>query len=122
MFFIPPVSIRAADIGGALRLGGTGLVEGCSFFFNEAITRGPAIAMIGPTTIANSSFDGNDLNCMAGSYRHYTEEVKGKHLKICQRKRLNLLLVHYLHLFDFSFTIKLRSGGVHIKLIGVSHF
>ena len=68
-YFAPP------GIGGALRLGGTADVFNCSFGSNSATNRGPAIAVGTTPVISNSSFDGNELFCEAGSYLD-VEKVK----------------------------------------------
>ena len=67
--FAPP------GVGGALRLGGTAVVRDCSFLFNSATNRGPAIVVVVSPDITGSSFDRNELYCEAGSYQD-TEEVK----------------------------------------------
>lgn len=65
------------DIGGAIRLGGTGVVRDCFFASNSASTRGLAIGVVGSANISGSSFDGNEVYCAAGLYRKETEEVNG---------------------------------------------
>lgn len=58
-------------------LGGTTNVTGCSFLSNVASTAGLSVAMVGSAAnITGSSFDGNQLSCVNGSYRSDTEEVK----------------------------------------------
>lgn len=51
-----------------MRLGGTAVVYDCSFLFNSATDRGPAIAVVTSPNITGSSFDGNELYCEADSY------------------------------------------------------
>lgn len=77
-YFAPP------GIGGALRLGGTADVFNCSFVFNTATNRGPAIAVVTTPGISNSSFDGNELYCEAGSY---LDAVKVNHCGRCTHTR-----------------------------------
>ncbi|CAN0437324.1 unnamed protein product [Ectocarpus sp. 12 AP-2014] len=64
---------NSADVGGALRLGGTTIVRDCSFLSNSA-SRGLAVAVIASASISGSSFERNELVCEAGSYRVDTEE------------------------------------------------
>lgn len=61
-----------------MRLGGVGIISGCSFLSNFVSTRGHAIAaVVESVNISRSSFDGNSVYCASGSYRGYAEEVKG---------------------------------------------
>ncbi|CAM9385517.1 unnamed protein product [Laminaria digitata] len=66
---------NSADVGGAMRLGGSAVIRECSFQSNLASTRGLAVAVVGwSAKISGSSFDGNDLSCAVGSYRNDTEK------------------------------------------------
>ncbi|CAN0093617.1 unnamed protein product [Ectocarpus sp. 4 AP-2014] len=69
---------NSADIGGALRLGGTADVQGCNFVSNDASSRGLAVAVVGSASIAGSSFNGNELICASGSYREDVTEDQGE--------------------------------------------
>ncbi|CAN0089674.1 unnamed protein product [Ectocarpus fasciculatus] len=65
---------NSADIGGALRLGGSADIVNCSFLSNFAYTRGLAVAVVESANINGSSFVGNQLSCANGSYRSDTEK------------------------------------------------
>eukprot|EP00752_Nemacystus_decipiens_P013346 g11816.t1 len=65
---------NSADVGGAMRLGGSAGIWECSFSSNVASTRGLAITVVGSANITRSSFDSNELSCAAGSYRNDEEE------------------------------------------------
>lgn len=65
-----------ADVGGAMRLGGSAVVNNCSFLSNSALTRGLAVAVVGSAGISDSVFDGNELYCALGSFREDTSQVK----------------------------------------------
>lgn len=59
-----------------MRLGGSAVIQECSFLSNVAGTRGLAVAVVGWSAIINGSlFDGNQLSCGVGSYRNDTEMV-----------------------------------------------
>ncbi|CAN0490318.1 unnamed protein product, partial [Ectocarpus sp. 12 AP-2014] len=66
---------NSADIGGAMRLGGTVDVIDCSFLSNFAYTRGWAVAAVGSANISGSSFEGNQVSCAIRSYRSDTEKA-----------------------------------------------
>eukprot|EP00903_Cladosiphon_okamuranus_P014374 g13345.t1 len=69
---------NSADVGGALRLGGSALIRDCSFLSNLASTRGLAIAVVGwSVDMSGSTFDGNDFSCPVGSFRNETEKPAG---------------------------------------------
>ena len=65
------------DIGGAMRLGGSGAVSDCSFLSNSASTRGLAVAMVRSMNFSGCSFDRNELFCAAGLYGEEAQEVNG---------------------------------------------
>ncbi|CAM9358530.1 unnamed protein product [Ectocarpus sp. 13 AM-2016] len=68
---------NSADVGGAMRLGGTTIVRECSFLSNSASVRGFAVAAVnGSANISSSSFEGNELYCESGSYRKDTEKAR----------------------------------------------
>ena len=57
-----------------MRLGGTTIVDECSFLSNSATSSGFAVVAVRQSVvILNSSFDSNELYCEADSYRHDTE-------------------------------------------------
>lgn len=57
-----------------MRLGGSAVIQDCSFLSNVAGTRGLAVAVVGwSATISGSVFDGNQLSCAVGSYRNDTD-------------------------------------------------
>ncbi|CAM9718324.1 unnamed protein product [Scytosiphon promiscuus] len=70
---------NAADIGGAMILGGiTTVVHDFFFLFNSVSSRGLAVAVVGSADISGSTFDGNALYCASGlMYREDTEEARG---------------------------------------------
>ena len=72
----PSTELLCPDVGGALSLGGLDLLEHCSFVSNSASSRGLAVAVVATANTTLLSFDGNELNCEAGSYRGETEEVR----------------------------------------------
>lgn len=60
-----------------MRLGGTAVIDNCSFLSNSATTRGLAVAVVGSAEFSDSSFDGNELVCVAGLYFEESEKVSG---------------------------------------------
>ena len=65
-----------ADVGGAMRLGGSAVVNNCSFLSNSALTRGLAVAVVGSADISDSVFDGNEFTCAVGSFQEDASQVK----------------------------------------------
>eukprot|EP00752_Nemacystus_decipiens_P012380 g10972.t1 len=76
---------NSADVGGAMRLGGSAVVINCTFVSNSATSRGLAVNVVGLADITNSSFNRNELYCEAGSYRGDIEEegVTGRFETVC---------------------------------------
>ncbi|CAN0186921.1 unnamed protein product, partial [Scytosiphon promiscuus] len=75
---------NSAPIGGAMRLGGTTDVLGCSFLSNSASVRGSAIAVVASTNISGCSFDKNEIDCAADTYRHdYEEDENARFDTVC---------------------------------------
>lgn len=65
-----------ADVGGALRLGGTTAIQNCSFISNMASSRVLASATVGSVNISGSVFDGNVFYCEAGKFLEFLDEVR----------------------------------------------
>ncbi|CAM9486217.1 unnamed protein product [Scytosiphon promiscuus] len=64
---------NSADVGGAARLGGSTDMTDCSFLSNSASSGGPAVSAIRTANISDTSFEGNEPICEAGSFRRDTE-------------------------------------------------